>query len=183
MRALFNLALLCLIVAQALTPPATAKDAFAAPLDRMIKIDALRPVNDFQITTEDGAKTAFSTFYGPILVVNVWATWCQPCRDEMPALQEMGKALGEARIKVLPIAVDRDGIRKVKRFYAETEITDFPVLIATGRDVVAAFAEERIPYTAIVDAKGYMIARVNGPADWADEAFIAYVKGLAEQAE
>ena len=153
-----------------------------APLDVLHATEPAKSVPAFSISTGAGGTTMLSDYRGKILVVNVWATWCLPCRKEMPALSRFAERVGASGVEVLPIAVDREGIAAVEKFYQRFELKNLPALAAPAADVVAAFERETLPYTVFIGADGKEFARINGPADWDDPEFPVFLRVIAKRA-
>jgi thiol-disulfide isomerase/thioredoxin len=114
-----------------------------------------------------GRPRSLADFKGKIFLLNIWATWCFPCRREMPALDRLQTALGGPDFEVVPLSVDHRGIETVRKFYAEIGIRNLAVYIdASGKAVREAGAVVGLPITLLVDRAGYEIGRIVGPAEW-----------------
>jgi thiol-disulfide isomerase/thioredoxin len=161
--------------------PAAARGATAlpSPLDKFTKTVPPKPVENLAISGGDGAKLDLGAWRGQLVVLNLWGSWCFPCRDEMPALSRLAASTQGRRIAVVPLAIERHGAEGVTRFFAETGITNLPVLLGDGENIAAVFAAWGLPYTVLIDPAGREIGRVTGPARWDDPAAIAW---LAETA-
>jgi len=112
-------------------------------------------------------------------VVNLWATWCLPCRREMPSLARLAAALEDAPVRVLPLSFDRGGAATVLRFYRDIGVTTLPVLIGDGQNLKAALGIRRLPTTLILDGAAHHIATVGGEAVWDDPQTETWLRGLA----
>ena len=116
----------------------------------------------FSTTTLAGEPVGDSTLRGHVVLVNFWATWCLPCRAEMPLLQAMAKRHHDAGLVVLGLSVDRAGPDDVLRFLREHSIT-YPVAIV-GRDVESAFGGvQGYPTSVLLDRAGQVRYKVLGP--------------------
>jgi thiol-disulfide isomerase/thioredoxin len=116
----------------------------------------------FQATRLDGAPVSDSLLRGRVVLVNFWATWCLPCRAEMPLLQAMATRHDAAGLTVLGLSVDRDGPEEVAKFLRERDIT-YPVAIV-GRDVETAFGGvQGYPTSVLLDRTGRVRYKVVGP--------------------
>jgi len=120
----------------------------------------LRPA--FHATLVDGMPVSDSTLRGHVVLVNFWATWCLPCRAEMPLLQAMATRHQSAGLVVLGLSVDRTDPASVTRFLRDRGIT-YPVAIV-GRDVEAAFGGmQGYPTSVLLDRTGRVRYKVLGP--------------------
>ena len=120
--------------------------------------DRLHTLPDFRLKDLDGHEIASSAWAGKVLVLNFWATWCDPCLSEMPLFIRTQQALHEAQVRFVGIAVDRP--EDVKAFLAEHPV-NYPILIATP-EVLALSKRlgnrlEVLPFTAIFDPRGRLI--------------------------
>ena len=114
------------------------------------------------VTTLDGTPVRDSTLRGHVVLVNFWATWCPPCRVEMPLLQAMSKRHGAAGLVVLGLSADQAGSEAVAKFLREHGIT-YPVAIV-GRDVETAFGGvQGYPTSVLLDRTGQVRYKVLGP--------------------
>ena len=116
----------------------------------------------YTVTTRDGRTITPDSLRGRVVFVNVWATWCPPCRAEMPALQQLADAYAAEGLVMLGLSVDRGPANTVDAFLAERHIT-YPVAIV-GADVIDAFGGVRgYPTSFLVDKAGVVRHAVMGP--------------------
>ncbi|MDD2704939.1 MAG: TlpA disulfide reductase family protein [Acidocella sp.] len=128
----------------------------------------------------DGNKLTLKAYHGHILVVNLWATWCGPCTDELPtfaALEPRIKSLGGL---VLPISIDLTGAEVVRPFYARAKITNLPILLDPQGHNLDVLNADGVPITLIIDRQGKLAARVDGAADWNTPRVLAFLHELAQ---
>ncbi|MGR3461507.1 MAG: TlpA family protein disulfide reductase [Roseovarius sp.] len=114
----------------------------------------------------DGRDLTLADFRGRVVLLNIWATWCPPCRDEMPTLDRLQARLGGADFHVLPLSIDRAGLGPVRRFYDEIGIAHLGMYLAEDIRVMAAFAVAGLPTTILIDRQGRELGRLSGPAEW-----------------
>lgn len=160
MRRVLPLALLACIAATAggcSTDAATVTDT---PPDR--RADA----PSFDVEGLNGGRLPSTRFAGKPLVLNFWASWCEPCRQEMPDLQRF--ATGQRAVAVAGIAVN-DAPADSRAFAREAGVT-FPLGIDRRAAVAADFGVTALPVTVIIDAQGRIVSTVRGPVDEADLA-------------
>jgi thiol-disulfide isomerase/thioredoxin len=121
-----------------------------------------------QLSFEDaaGRRRTLANFRGRHVLLNVWATWCVPCREEMPALARLQQKLGGLRFEVIALSVDSGGVEAVKRFFAEHHVDSLAVYTDHSLQVNSALRVVGIPTSVLVDREGREIARHVGPAQW-----------------
>jgi thiol-disulfide isomerase/thioredoxin len=154
---------------------ALAAASRAAPLARG-EVAAFRVATDPQnlaglaFKAPDGADITLASFAGKATLVNLWATWCAPCRVEMPALDRLEADLGSDRFQVVAVNIDIGGTEKARALLAETGVKNLGFysdptskLFRTLKGQGLAFG---LPTTLLVDGKGCRIGSVEGPAAW-----------------
>lgn len=138
----------------------------------------MRSAAGLAITDAQGANVALADYAGKLLVVNLWAPWCLPCRREMPSLARLSERLSGQDALVLPLAFSWQGAVGVRRFYQETGIANLPVLIGDGDNLKATLGIEILPTTVVLDGDATHIATVTGEARWDDAATLDWLAGL-----
>jgi len=112
----------CWLAAAGLAAAIPTVAAAQAPTKQLIMHDAPKAIAAIRFDDGQGQSGGLADFRGKIVLLNIWATWCVPCRKEMPALDRLQAALGSADFAVLPLSVDRGGIDVVRRFFADVGI-------------------------------------------------------------
>lgn len=114
----------------------------------------------------DGQAMTLGDLRGRAILLNVWATWCAPCRDEMPALDRLQAALGNEGFEVVALSIDRQGVSAVEPFYRQLGLRSLGIYVdptgGAGRELGAV----GIPTTLLIDREGMEVARKVGPAEW-----------------
>lgn len=133
---------------------------------------------DFKFVDGTGAERTLSAWRGRVVLVNLWATWCAPCRKEMPDLDKLQAELGSDKFEVVAISVDRSGVSGAKKFLEQVGVAK----LALYADPTARLAGELkilgLPATLLIDAQGREIGRLLGPAEWASDDAKALVKSV-----
>lgn len=136
------------------------------------------PAGATPFESEDGEEMRLSDLEGKYVVLNFWATWCAPCRKEMPTLSALQAAMGGEDFEVVTIATGRNDPVGMAQFFAETEVDNLPL----HRDPQQRLAREMgvlgLPITVILNPEGMEIARLQGDADWASDSAMAIVAAL-----
>jgi thiol-disulfide isomerase/thioredoxin len=136
------------------------------------------PAPDVAFTSPDGVETTLAEGDGPIRLVNFWATWCAPCREEMPALDALAAERGGADFAVLPIATGRNDPAAIERFWSEAGIVGLGTALDPKSRLAAAMNVLGLPVTVVLDREGREIARMLGGADWNGDSARAVVDYL-----
>ena len=124
------------------------------------------PLPDVQFVNGDGKPVTLKDWRGKVVLLNLWATWCAPCREEMPALDRLQAALGSDKFEVVALAVDKSGLDGARKFLAETKASRLKLYA----DPTARQGNELkvigMPTSILIDADGREVGRLIGPADW-----------------
>lgn len=119
----------------------------------------------------DGSEMTLAAYKGKFVLVNFWATWCAPCREEMPQLAELQSDFGGDAFEVVTIATGRNAPPAMAAFFDEIGVDNLPLHRDPGQDLARDFGVLGLPVTVILDPSGREIGRLQGEADWAaDEA-------------
>lgn len=129
---------------------------------------------------DDAGKTSLEDYKGKYVLVNFWATWCAPCRKEMPELDALQKDLGGDDFEVLTIATGRNSPAGIKKFFKDKNITNLPRHQDPKQALAAQMGVFGLPITVILDPEGREIARMRGDANWHSDSAVAIIKALIE---
>jgi thiol-disulfide isomerase/thioredoxin len=152
--------------------------AAQAPEKNFVVHASPHPIPTIKFEDNQGQTRSLADFKGKTVVLNIWATWCVPCRREMPALDRLQAALGGPEFVVVPVSIDRGGLETVSKFYAEIGIRDLPKYTDTSGQIVRALSTVGLPTTLILDRAGQEIGRVIGPAEWDAPEIAAFLKPI-----
>ena len=136
------------------------------------------PAPQAPFITAAGQRRTLADYRGQGVVLNLWATWCLPCKAEMPALDRLAQIVAADRIVVLPVSIDADGRKAVPAFYRANHITHLPVLLDQKGRLVAALKAPGVPISVIIDRQGRMVGRVVGGAQWDTPPGVALLRQL-----
>lgn len=173
--------LLVAVLYLALSGAANAADLSGVELSgdmrKLVVHEAPEAVPALTFETPDGETVALSDFAGKPVLLNFWATWCAPCREEMPALDAIQKA-GAA--EVVTVATGRNSIEGIERFFAETGIEALPILLDPNQSEARQMAVLGLPVTVLIDPEGREIARLTGGAHWDSPEAAAVIEALGQ---
>jgi len=148
------------------------KGAMAAFVARAKPLD----LGDIGFTDADGAAKSLSDWHGRVVLLNIWATWCVPCREEMAKLDKLQSELGGKDFDVVAVNIDRGGSDKPKSFLAETGATHLSLYTDPSGKLFSAVKAVGMPTTLLIDREGREIGRLVGPADWASPEAVSLIK-------
>ena len=129
----------------------------------------------------EGEQVSFGDLSGKVLLVNVWATWCEPCREEMPTLADLQERVGGESFQVITISVDWQGFEVMDEFFNEYKINDLPAYWDNSGLLPGQLEVIGLPLTILVDENGQWIGRMDGPAEWNSADAIALMKAATGQ--
>ena len=129
---------------------------------------------------DDGKELTLNDFKGRLTLVNFWATWCAPCRKEMPSLEVLSNQLGGDTFQVLTIATMRSSKEAVKKFFNDNNISGLPKFRDPKGHLARAAGVAALPLTMLLDRKGNEISRLIGDADWSQDETIEFIKKALE---
>jgi len=133
--------------------------------DSVPKAKIGQPAPDFTLQTVDGRSITLSSLRGKVVLVNFWATWCPPCREEMPSMEEMYRNYAPGGLELLAINIEENGPQVLPGFLNDHPHT-FPVLMDTEARVQNSYGVFQFPETYIVDRNGIIVDKVIGAIDW-----------------
>ena len=135
-----------------------------------------RPTADVRFADADGRERSLAEHKSKVVLLNLWATWCVPCRTEMPALDRLQVALGGPAFEVVAISLDRSGSERVRRFYGETGLKQIGIHLDPSGKALRDLNAFGLPTTLLLDAEGREVGRLTGPAEWDAPKMVAFLR-------
>jgi len=137
---------------------------------------------DFAVPDLSGQAVRLSALRGKVVLLNLWTTWCPPCREEMPSMQRLYERLRDRDFQLLAVSQDEDGKQVVEPFVKEMRLS-FPVLVDPDHQVGDRYGVWGYPETFVIDRTGHVVERVIGPRDWASPEQVASLEALIAAAD
>ena len=129
----------------------------------------------------DGNQTSLADWQGKVVLVNFWATWCAPCRHEMPTLDNLNAKLGGADFEVIALSLDRGGPEKAKAFFTEIGTKSLKLYYDQTSKSGRVLRAVGMPTTVLIGRDGREIGRIAGPAEWDSEAALDLIRDAINQ--
>lgn len=143
---------------------------------------APRAVAPLRFTDERGSELTLAAFRGRVVLLNVWATWCPPCREEMPTLDRLQAALGGPTFEVVTLSIDSEGLPAVQAFFRQIGVKHLHPYLDSFHEATQ-LAMVGVPLTLLIDRKGRERARKIGPATWDGPAMVATIGSYIDDEE
>jgi thiol-disulfide isomerase/thioredoxin len=169
-----------LAVALGLALGLSAVGAAEAPA-RLIVHETPRTVPEISFKDDGGQPVSLSDLRGRIVVLNVWATWCSPCRKEMPALDRLQARFDQKDVEVVALSIDRKGLDPVRRFLASVGVRHLAPYIDESGGASRSLGLVGLPGTLVIDRDGREIGRRLGAAEWDGPETVEFLKARVEQ--
>lgn len=182
MRSGRALLLALLLILPGLASAARADSNGPAPLGEFIPAKPPWRAPAVSFADAAGRNLSLSDFTGRLVLVNLWATWCAPCRQEMPSLERLQTRLGD-KIAILAISEDRGGSKAVAPFVARFGLKAVKTYLDPDSAVGRAFKVDGLPTSFLIDRQGRVLGRVEGGAEWDSPKMLAILDPLLARDE
>ena len=175
--------LLAVVLSLALGPPPvraagnTASDFSAIPNLQEMKDRPVAP--DFTLTNPDGKKVSLKDYRGKLVFLNFWATWCEFCQTEMPAMERLYREFKGKGFEIVAVNI-KDNRKQALAFIQEMKLS-YPIMMDPEGEVGLLYGAWAMPATYLIDRKGVVLARLWGPADWYGPAARKLIAALLNQ--
>jgi peroxiredoxin len=142
---------------------------------RFSLLETGRLAPNFSLPGLDGEMVSLSDYRGHVVLVNIWATWCPPCVDEMPSLEALYQKFKDENFEILAISIDEVGAEAVAPFMKKNNLS-FAALLDPEGTIKNAYQTTGVPESFIVDRQGILVEKIIGPRNWADPATVRYLR-------
>lgn len=146
------------------------------PQQGLVLYDKPRRVPKINFENGQGQSISLADFHGKVVLLNVWATWCAPCRREMPTLDRLQARLGGPEFEVVALSIDRSGLMVVEKFYEMVGVRNLRKYLDKNNNAMLRLFVTGIPTTLLIDKKGREVGRFVGPAEWDGPEIVKLIK-------
>jgi thiol-disulfide isomerase/thioredoxin len=154
------------VVTEIFKIPGNMFGGFGAGLSRMDRISPPALMPEFTFVDGEGKNRSLEEWKGKVVLVNFWATWCPPCRREMPSLNRLQAKLGGKDFAVVAINLDRSGLETPRNFLATKGFSHLKVYQDKAGRFFSKMRQTSLPLTLLLDREGRIIVRLSGPVEW-----------------
>ena len=150
----------------------------APNIKNLIIYEEKQKVKLFEFSNEGKSKVNIQDFKSELIILNFWATWCAPCREEMPSLNNLQLNNDENKIKIIPINIGGESLSTSKKFFEELDIDNLNVYLGNGAEIAKNLKLRGLPTSIFIDKDGYEFARIVGSIDFNSTEFLNWLKKL-----
>ena len=145
------------------------------PLDNLVQYEKVRPIPPIVFQDSLGNKINLEDFFGNLIIINFWATWCKPCEEEMPSLDRLYQNENFKNLLIFPVNVENLNFERTKKFFLNLDIKKLQIFFDTELNFVKQFKLRGVPTTVFINKKGEEFARLVGSINFVDKEFINWL--------
>ena len=134
-----------------------------------------KKINNVEFFNSESKKVSLNEFNSNLVIINFWATWCAPCKEEMPHLNRLKSKEEFKGIEIIPINIADEELRKSIKFFKDLNINNLEIFYGSSFDLAKEFKLRGIPTTIFIDKEGFEFARVIGFLDFENKAFLDWL--------
>lgn len=139
------------------------------------------PVSEFSFADDRGTERSLTQWKGKVVLLNLWATWCAPCRKEMPGLSRLQGELGGDTFEVVALSVDRKGLEASQKFLGSIDAKQLALYIDESAKTLENLRVIGLPTTLLINKKGNEVGRLTGPAEWDSAEAKVLIKSIIDE--
>ena len=145
------------------------------PLNNIAINEIPKPIPEVIFQDFLGNKINLNSYNGKLIIINFWATWCAPCKEEMPSLDNLQKNNVFKNLKIFPVNMEEPNNSKTKKFYDDLKIKNLSIFFDKNMNFVKAFKLRGIPTTILINKEGKEFARIRGLINFQDKKFVKWL--------
>ena len=145
------------------------------PLDNLVQYEKVRPIPSIVFKDSVGNKINLEDFFGNLIIINFWATWCKPCEEEMPSLDRLYQNENFKNLLIFPVNVENPNFERTKKFFLNLNIKKLQIFYDTELNFVKHLKLRGVPTTIFINKKGEEFARLVGSINFEDKDFMNWL--------
>ena len=145
------------------------------PLNNIAINEIPKPISSIIFEDFSGNKVNLKDYKGKLLIINFWATWCAPCKKEMPSLDNLYQNSNFKNLQIFAVNMEQPNMVKTKKFFKELNIKKLSIYFDKNLNFVKEFKLRGVPTTIIINKKGEEFARIIGEVDFLDKKFLKWL--------
>ena len=145
------------------------------PLNNIVQYESPKPISSIVFEDFLGKKVNLNNYQGKLIIVNFWATWCAPCKEEMPSLDRLYRDNNFKNLVVFAVNMEQPNTKKAKRFFTDLNIQNVEIFFDRNLNFVKEFKLRGVPTTVLINKKGEEFARIVGAIDFQDKKFLKWL--------
>ena len=147
----------------------------APNIKNLIIYEEKQKIKFFDFLNEAGNKVNLKDFKSELIILNFWATWCAPCKEEMPSLDQLQSQKNLNNLKIFPINVGQDNLEKASKFFEDLGIDNLKIYFDSPITLAKKFGLRGVPTTILINKDGYEFARIVGSIDFKEKNFVEWL--------
>ncbi len=145
------------------------------PLNNMVINEIPKPISSLIFEDFSGNEINLNQYNGKLVLINFWATWCAPCKKEMPSLDKLYQAKNFKNLQVFAVNMEQPNTLKTKKFFTDLNIKKLEIFFDSNLNLVKEFKLRGMPTTVLINKKGEEFARIIGEVDFLDKKFLKWL--------
>jgi thiol-disulfide isomerase/thioredoxin len=166
---------LCLLLSAAILIMAGCSKK-EAPVE-VAQVAEKKPVPDITVNSLQNVPLKLSDLKGKVVLLNFWATWCPPCREEMPAMMKLNKAMAGKPFQMVTVSIDEGGVPEIESFFKSSGYS-LPTYTDQGGTAQKVYGITGVPESFVIDKNGILVKKVIGPLAWDSPETVTFLEGL-----
>jgi len=143
----------------------------------VVEVKEKKPVPDINVTSLKNELLKLSSLKGKVVLLNFWATWCPPCREEIPSMMKLNSAMAGKPFQMVAVSLDEGGVPDIEAFFKSSGYS-LPTYTDPGGAAVKTYGITGVPESFVIDKNGILVKKVIGPFAWDSAETIAFLEGL-----
>jgi len=145
------------------------------PLNNIVQYESPKPISSLIFEDFLGNEVNLNNYHGKLIIINFWATWCGPCKEEMPSLDKLYQDNNFKNLIAFAVNMEQPNTTKTKKFFTDLNIQKLEIFFDRNLNFVKEFKLRGVPTTVLINKKGEEFARIVGAVDFQDQKFLKWL--------